>query len=288
VASSVSIAVLRTVAELREWRGAGDVGLVPTMGALHEGHLSLVARAVRENERAVASIFVNPTQFGPGEDYRAYPRNEQADLASLERAGCAAAFVPAVEEMYLPGDDTRIVPGDIAARLEGAARPGHFTGVCTVVAKLFAIVRPTRAYFGQKDFQQLRVIQTMVRHLTMDVAIVPCPIVRADDGLALSSRNAYLSSAERRSALALSRGLFAARDEWDRGERDAVTLQRTVVGIAAGAGQLEYVSVADPATLRELHGAVERAAISLACRVGRARLIDNVLLGLTLDDLAAL
>jgi pantoate--beta-alanine ligase len=288
VASSVGITALRTVAELREWRrGMGDLGLVPTMGALHAGHRALVERAVAAGP-SIASIFVNPTQFGPSEDYAAYPRSESADLALLDAAGCRAAFIPTLAEMYAPGDDTRVVPGDIAARLEGAARPGHFAGVCTVVAKLFEMVRPTRAYFGQKDLQQLRVIQTMVRHLAMDVAVVPVAIVREPDGLALSSRNAYLSPDERQRAAALSRGLFAARDAWERGERDAVTLQRTVVGIAVDAGQLEYVSVADPVTLRELHGAVERAAISLACRVGKARLIDNVLLGMTGDELALL
>ena len=258
------------------------------MGALHDGHLSLVQRAVRESERAIASIFVNPMQFGPNEDYRAYPRDETKDLALLERAGCAAAYVPSVEQMYPAGDDTRIVPGDIAARLEGAARPGHFTGVCTVVTKLFEMVRPARAYFGQKDFQQLRVVQTMARHLAMDVDVVPCPIVRADDGLALSSRNAYLSEAERASALALSRGLFAARDLWQRGEHDAAVLRRAVESAVSAAGRPEYVSVADPGTLREIAGRTDRAVISLACRVGRARLIDNILLGMTLDELAAL
>ncbi len=288
--TAIGISVLRTVRDLREWRGrARDVGLVATMGALHAGHLSLVERAVRENERAVASIFVNPTQFGPGEDYRAYPRDEAKDLALLERAGCAAAFVPGVDEMYPAGDDTRIVPGDIAARLEGAARPGHFTGVCTVVAKLFEMGRPTRAYFGQKDFQQLRVIQTMIRHLAMDVRIVPCPTVREQGLLALSSRNAYLSDEERRSALALSRGLQAAESEWQRGERDAKRLRSSVLaGIEAAGLAPEYVSVADPLTLRELDGRADRAVVSLACRVGRARLIDNVLLGMTLDELAAL
>lgn len=280
------VRVLRSVAELREWRrAAGDVGLVPTMGALHEGHLSLVRRAARENERAIASIFVNPTQFAPAEDFRGYPRNAAADLALLESAGCAAAFVPGVDDMYPPGDDTRVVPGDIAARLEGAARPGHFTGVCTVVAKLFAMVRPTRAYFGQKDLQQLRVIQTMVRDLAMDLRVVPCPTVRAPDGLALSSRNAYLTADERSRALALSRGLFAARDAWERGERDAAALRATGERVAREAGPPEYVSVADPLTLRELAGQAERAAVSLAVRVGRARLIDNVLLGLSLDEL---
>jgi len=282
----VAIRILRTVADVRAWRGtAHDVGLVPTMGALHDGHRALVERAVRESERAVASIFVNPTQFGPNEDHRAYPRNEAADLAMLELSG-AAAFVPTTEDMYAPGDDTRVVPGDIASRLEGAARPGHFTGVCTVVAKLFEIVRPTRAYFGQKDFQQLRVIQTMVRDLGMQVRIVPCPIVRADDGLAFSSRNRYLTADERRPAAALSRGLFAARDAWDRGERDAAVLRSTVERIASEAGRPDYVSVADPVTLREVEGSAGRAVISLACRVGRARLIDNVLLGMSLDELA--
>lgn len=280
--------VLRTVRELREWRRQGrDVGLVPTMGALHAGHAALAERAARESERAIASIFVNPTQFGPREDYRSYPRTLDADLALLERAGCVAAFVPSVEEMYPPGDDTRIVPGDIASRLEGAARPGHFAGVCTVVAKLFGMVGPTRAYFGQKDFQQLRVIQTMGHGLAMDVGIVPCPIVRAEDGLALSSRNAYLSKEERAVAPLLSRGLLAARDAHRKGERDPERLRTIVEAIASGAGRLEYVSVADPLTLREIDGRADRAVISLAARVGPARLIDNVLLGITLDELAA-
>ena len=280
--------VLRQVAELTEWRrGAGDLGLVPTMGALHAGHLALAERAAREGT-AVASIFVNPTQFGPNEDYTAYPRSEEADLALLESAGCAAAFIPTLAEMYAPGDDTRVVPGDIAARLEGAARPGHFAGVCTVVAKLFGLVRPARAYFGQKDFQQLRVIQTMVRDLAMDVRIVPVPIVREPDGLALSSRNAYLTPDDRRRALALSRGLFAARDAWESGERRADEVRRVAATSVNEGGRPEYISVADPVTLREIDGRAERAVISLACRVGRARLIDNVLLGMSVDELALL
>ena len=288
--SAVGIRVLRSARELRDWRaGAGEVGLVPTMGALHDGHIALARRAAGENERAVASIFVNPTQFGPNEDFRSYPRSEERDLELLEQAGCAAAFVPAVDEIYPPGDDTRVVPGDIASRLEGAARPGHFAGVCTVVAKLFGMVRPARAYFGQKDFQQLRVIQTMVRGLAMGVEIVPCPTVRATDGLALSSRNAYLTDAERRTALALSRGLHVAEAEWQRGERDARRLREWVTSVLSAAGLVpEYVSAADPATLREIDGQADRAVISLACRVGRARLIDNALLGMTLDELAAL
>jgi pantoate--beta-alanine ligase len=281
------LVVLRTVAALRRWRShrAGTVGLVPTMGALHAGHLALVERAVRETDAAIASIFVNPTQFGPGEDYRAYPRDEAVDLDALAGAGVDAAFVPRVEEMYAPGDETRVVPGAIARPLEGAARPGHFSGVATVVTKLLAMAQPTHAYFGQKDFQQLRVVQTMVRDLALPVRIVPCATVREPDGLALSSRNAYLSPEERRRAVALSRGLFAARERWLAGERDPERLREGVRAIAREAGELEYVSAADPITLSELDAPADQAVLSLAARVGRARLIDNVLLGVDLDAL---
>lgn len=280
--------VLRTVADVRAWRaGAGRVGFVPTMGALHAGHLSLVERAVRETDAAIASIFVNPTQFGPNEDFASYPRREDEDIAMLERAACAAAFLPPVAEIYPPGDATRVTPGPIAAPLEGAARPGHFVGVATVVAKLLAIVRPDVAYFGQKDFQQLRVLQTVARDLRIGADIVGCPIVREPDGLAMSSRNAYLTPEQRRDALALSRGLFAARELWERGERDARVLRERVTELAGANGvALEYVSVADPLTLAELDGSSESAVISLAARVGRARLIDNVLLGKDLSELS--
>ena len=279
--------VLRAVADVREWRAAaGSVGLVPTMGALHEGHAALVDRAIRQNDAAIASIFVNPTQFGPGEDLAAYPRSEDADLALLEKLGAAAAFVPAVEEMYPPGDETRVTPGPVAARLEGAARPGHFTGVATVVAKLLGVATPDRAYFGQKDFQQLRVIQTMVRDLRLATRIVGCPIVRAPSGLALSSRNAYLSDAERASATALSRGLMEAERAFEQGERDADALRELVkLELAVWQLEAEYVSCADPITLAERSGPVERAVLSLAVRVGKARLIDNALLGIRLQDL---
>jgi pantoate--beta-alanine ligase len=280
------VKVLRTVADARAWRAnAGRVGMVPTLGALHAGHGSLVERAVRENETAIASLFVNPTQFGPQEDLAAYPRREADDLAYLERLRCAAAFAPAAEEMYPPGDDTRVEPGAIASRLEGAARPGHFTGVATVVTKLFAIVRPDVAYFGQKDFQQLRIVQNLVRDLRLGPAIVACPTVRDADGLALSSRNTYLSVEERRAALALPRGLFAARDDWAKGERDPKWLRDRVRQHAAALA-LEYVSVANPLTLEELSRPAERAVISVAARVGRTRLIDNVLLGMDLGELA--
>ncbi len=279
--------VFRTVADVRTWRaGAGRVGFVPTMGALHAGHASLIERAVRETDAAIASIFVNPTQFGPNEDFAAYPRREAEDLALLEQHACAAAFVPPVAEIYPPGDATRVTPGPIAAPLEGAARPGHFVGVATVVAKLLAIVRPDVAFFGQKDFQQLRVLQTIARDLRLGAEIIGCPIVREPDGLALSSRNAYLTPEQRRDAVALSHGLFAARELWERGERDPRVLRERVRELAGSeAVALEYVSVADPLTLAELDAPSETAVITLAARVGKARLIDNVLLGMDVADL---
>jgi len=282
--------VLRLVADARAFRAASaatSIGFVPTMGALHEGHASLIERAVRDHDLVVVSIFVNPTQFGPHEDLAAYPRDESADIAACERLGAAMVFAPAVEEMYPPGDATRVQPGAIAERLEGAARPGHFTGVATVLTKLFSIVRPDAAYFGQKDFQQLRVVQTMSRDLRLGVRVVGCPIVRDPDGLAMSSRNRYLSTDERQAVLALSRALFAAKDDWSRGERDPKKLRDRVKRIAGVPGiALEYVSVADPLTLDELAQPAERAVISLAVRVGKTRLIDNVLLGIRLEVIA--
>ncbi len=279
--------VLRTAQDVRTWRAAiGRVGLVATMGALHAGHASLVERAVRETDVAIASIFVNPTQFGPNDDFAAYPRREADDITLLEKVGCAAVFVPPVAEIYPAGDATRVTPGPIAAPLEGAARPGHFVGVATVVAKLLAIVRPNTAFFGQKDFQQLRVLQSIARDLRLGADVVGCPTVREPDGLAMSSRNAYLTPEQRRDAVALSRGLFAARELWDRGERDPRALRERVRELAGkGSVALEYVSVADPLTLAELDAPAESAVISLAARVGRARLIDNVLLGIDLGDM---
>jgi pantoate--beta-alanine ligase len=257
------------------------------MGALHAGHMSLVERAVRETDTAIASIFVNPTQFGPNEDFAAYPRREADDLALLEKHGCAVAFVPPVAEIYPPGDATRVTPGSIAAPLEGAARPGHFVGVATVVAKLLAIVRPDVAFFGQKDFQQLRVLQTIARDLRLGADIVGSATVREPDGLAMSSRNAYLTPEQRRDAVVLSRGLFAARELWERGERDPRVLRERVGELASNENvALEYVSVADPLTLAELEAPADAAVISLAARVGRARLIDNVLLGVKIEELA--
>jgi pantoate--beta-alanine ligase len=281
------VKVLRSAAEARAWRPAGRrVGLVPTMGALHAGHLSLVERAKRDTDTQVVSIFVNPLQFGPDDDLAAYPRREAEDLAVLERAGVAAAFVPSVAEMYPPGDATRVQPGPIAEPLEGAARPGHFVGVATIVVKLLAIVDPTEAFFGQKDFQQLRVLQTVATDLRLAARVVGCPIVREPDGLALSSRNAYLSAEQRRDALALSRALAAAGELWRSNIRDPDALRRSMRERLEVPGvQLEYLSAADPITLAELREPADRAVLSLAARVGRARLIDNALLGMDVSEL---
>jgi len=282
--------VFRLVSEVRAFRAgsaAGPIAFVPTMGALHEGHASLIERAVRDSDLAMVSIFVNPAQFGPHEDFAAYPRDESADLALCARLGTTVVFAPSVEEMYPPGDTTRVQPGAVAERLEGAARPGHFAGVATVLTKLFSIVRPDVAYFGQKDFQQLRVVQTMSRDLRLGVRVVGCPIVREHDGLAMSSRNRYLSADDRQRAVALSRALRDAKQDWSRGERDPAKLRDRVQRAAAVPGvAVEYVSVADPLTLEELARPAERAVISLAARVGRTRLIDNVLLGIGLEEIA--
>ena len=271
------------------WRATVErVALVPTMGALHAGHISLVERARRETEATIVSIFVNPTQFGPNEDFTKYPRHEAADLAMLEHAGVAAAFVPSVDEMYPPRDTMRVDPGAIAAPLEGAARPGHFVGVATVVAKLFEITRPDVALFGQKDFQQLRVLQTMAHDRYPAVRVMGCPTVREPDGLAMSSRNAYLTPEQRKAALALSRGLSVAQDAWAHGTRDPARLGARVRDVLEKEPMVavEYVSVADPLTLVELRLPANRAVISLAARVGQARLIDNALLGMDVSDLS--
>jgi len=276
--------VVRTLAEMRQARAGlqGSVGLVPTMGYLHEGHLSLVRRARAECQHVVVSIFVNPTQFGPHEDYQRYPRDEARDLALLEREGADLAFVPSAEEMYPPGFCTWVeVRGPLTERLEGASRPGHFRGVATVVLKLFNLVQPHRAYFGEKDAQQLRVVQRMVSDLDVPVEIVPCPTVREPDGLAMSSRNVYLSAQERGQALALYRCLeLARRLIVDEGMRDAAAVRghlEEFLGRAPGV-QLDYVSLSHPDTLEEVERIDGPVLVLLAARVGPARLIDNALI----------
>ncbi|MDO8616311.1 MAG: pantoate--beta-alanine ligase [Dehalococcoidia bacterium] len=275
--------VLSTVAAMQSARAAtpGSVALVPTMGCLHEGHLALVRRARAENEHVVVSIFVNPTQFGPQEDFERYPRDPERDLRLLAAERVDAVFMPTVEEMYPPGFDEWVeLRGPLTERLEGAARPGHFRGVATVVARLFRIVQPHRAYFGEKDAQQLQVIRRLVRELHLPVEILSVPTVREPDGLAMSSRNAYLSAEERRAALALSRSLRAAERLLGNGVTDAETLRRAARDeIAREPGvRLEYVSVSDGETFEELEQVERPARLLVAARAGRTRLIDNALL----------
>ncbi|MEE8337423.1 MAG: pantoate--beta-alanine ligase [Dehalococcoidia bacterium] len=276
--------VVRTVAALRALRGqaSSPVGLVPTMGALHDGHLSLVKRAREQCATVIASLFVNPAQFGPNEDFDRYPRDEARDLALFEQAGADAVFMPSVEEMYPPGDATVVTLTGISERLEGSHRPGHFDGVATVVTRLFNQVQPDRAYFGQKDAQQLLVIRTLTRDLHLPVEIVGCPTVREADGLALSSRNVYLSEQQRAQAPSLSRGLLRARDAFASGLCDAGLLRGLVREQvdAQPLAEIDYISLAHPETLDELDGAIEGPALlSLAVRFGATRLIDNVVLG---------
>lgn len=271
--------VFRTITELREWRdrAAGSVGLVPTMGYLHEGHLSLVRGARADNDHAVASIFVNPAQFAPNEDLARYPRNEERDLRLLDAEGVDSVFIPTVEEMYPEGYSTFVTVEGLTQRLEGASRPTHFRGVTTVVLKLLNLVQPHRAYFGRKDAQQLAVIRRMVRDLDLRVDVVGLPIVREPDGLAMSSRNAYLSPEERRAALVLSRALGKARRMVDDGVRDAGAIRRAMTDVIADEplATLDYASVADPETLDELGQVDWPALVSLAVRIGATRLIDN-------------
>ena len=260
---------------------AGSVGLVPTMGALHEGHLSLVRHARAGDDTVVVSIFVNPTQFGPSEDFARYPRDPDRDLALLREVGTDLVFMPPVEEIYPQGFDTYVEVGKLAQVLEGAKRPTHFRGVATVVAKLFSIVQPHRAYFGQKDAQQLAVIRRLTRDLDLPVEVVGLPTVREPDGLAMSSRNVYLSAEERKAALALYRSLEAAQELWRSGVRDASLIRRRMREVLAAEplARVDYVSVADAETLEELETVNSPALVSLAVRIGKTRLIDNVTLG---------
>ena len=272
--------IVSTIFDLRTIRAAlaAPVGLVPTMGFLHEGHLSLVRAARAECASVAVSIFVNPTQFGPNEDLAAYPRDLPRDLRLLEAEGVDLVWTPTPEIMYPPGFQTWVTVEEVTQPLEGAMRPGHFRGVATVVAKLFTAVQPDKAYFGQKDAQQAAVIRQMTRDLNFPIEIVVCPIVREHDGLAMSSRNVYLNPEERAAATVLSRALFAARDAFQAGERDAECLRQCMAEIinAEPLARLQYVSCAHPDTLEELQGPVSRALLSMAVYVGKTRLIDNV------------
>jgi pantoate--beta-alanine ligase len=276
--------VYTTIAELLRWRGiaTSPVGFVPTMGFLHAGHLSLIRRARAENASVVVSIFVNPTQFGPGEDFQRYPRDLNRDLGLIDSAQVDAVFTPTVDEMYPQGASTIVEVESLTGVLEGASRPRHLRGVATVVCKLFHLVQPHRAYFGEKDYQQLQVIQRMVHDLRMPGEVIGCPTIRELDGLAMSSRNVYLSPPEREAATTLSRALFEAERLFQDGVRDALMLQDGVQDRLAKQPliRIDYVAVVQPHTLQPLTTlASDGAVICLAVWIGKTRLIDNVRLG---------
>ncbi len=264
------------------WRMAGeDVGFVATMGALHAGHASLVARARRENRRTVVSVFVNPLQFDPNEDFERYPRAFERDLTLLTQLGADAVFHPPVSELYPDGFNIRVDPGRFGSVLEGASRPGHFGGVLTVVLKLFNLTQPTRAYFGQKDVQQLLLVRQLVRDLALPIQIVACPTVREPDGLALSSRNSFLDGGQRQMAPAIYQALLAARTAFEQRERDAVQLEKAALARLGQAGEIvvDYVALFDPATFARPERATPGHVLAAAVKLGSTRLIDNVVLG---------
>ena len=287
---------VRTATTIAELRGALDaercagrtVGLVPTMGYLHDGHVSLIERAAAENDVVVTTIFVNPLQFAAGEDLDTYPRDPEGDAAKASAAGAAWLFLPDLEEMYPDGRDgvlTGVSVQALSSVMEGASRRTHFGGVCTVVAKLFNIVGPCRAYFGEKDYQQLAIVRRMAADLSAPVEVIGCPIVREPDGLAMSSRNVYLTDPERATAPVLRRALLTGASLIRSGETDAERVRAAVAAVidAAPHGELDYVEVADPATLAPLDVADETSRLFAAVRFGRARLIDNLSAG---DDVA--
>lgn len=276
-------AIIGSIPEFRAARGAlhGRLGLVPTMGYLHEGHMALVKQAAAENDHVAVSIFINPTQFGPNEDFNSYPRDPERDLNLLREAGVALVFAPSVDEMYPPGFQTYVEVTGVSQGLEGERRPGHFRGVATVVAKLFNVVQPECAYFGQKDAQQVAVIRRMVADLAMPLQIVVVPTVRAADGLALSSRNSYLTPEQRQAASVLYRALVAARAVFDSGNRSPDALRRAMREVLESEplAQVDYVSAADSLSLTELDSPADQPILlSMAVRIGRTRLIDNVVL----------
>ena len=273
--------IAKTIPEMKALRRTvtGDVGFVPTMGYLHEGHLSLAKRARIENTTVVTSIFVNPTQFAPNEDFKMYPRDLERDLALLKET-TDIVFIPENGEMYPSHYSTWVTVDGMTDYLEGKQRPGHFRGVSTIVAKLFNLVEPTQAYFGQKDAQQVNVIRKMVRDLNMNLKVVVCPTVREKDGLAMSSRNTYLNTQERQAATVLYRSFTLAETIWRNGERNTGKIKDRMIALisAEPLAKIEYVSIADNDTLQELECIESSALISLAVRVGKTRLIDNIIL----------
>lgn len=275
----IATTIAQVRAQVAAWKKEGlTVGLVPTMGYLHEGHASLVDEAVRQCDRVVASDFVNPTQFGPNEDLEAYPRDFDRDCALLEEHGCAMVFHPAVEEMYAPGAATYVeILSDMPKQLCGKTRPIHFRGVCTVVSKLFNIVTPDKVFFGQKDAQQLAIIRQMVRDLSYGIEIVGCPIVREADGLAKSSRNTYLSEAERQAALVLSESVFLGQKMVAEGETDAnkIVAAMTEHIQAQPLAKIDYVSAVDGVTMDPVDRIAGTVLVAMAVYIGKTRLIDN-------------
>lgn len=274
--------LVTTVEEVRsrvkQWKKEGlTVGLVPTMGYLHDGHKSLIDRAVKENDRVVVSDFVNPTQFGENEDLGSYPRDMERDSKLCEEAGAALIFHPAPEEMYAPDYCTFVDMNKLTDVLCGKTRPIHFSGVCSVVSKLFNIVTPDRAYFGQKDAQQLAVIRRMVRDLNFDIEIVGCPIVREPDGLALSSRNTYLNTEERKAALVLSQALKLGKDMMESGETDAVRIRKAMVEHIEKEplARIDYVEIVDVDSLESVQKIENKVLTAMAVYIGNTRLIDN-------------
>ncbi|MGH7281303.1 MAG: pantoate--beta-alanine ligase [Polyangiaceae bacterium] len=280
-----TLTTVRNPLELREAcdsvRKSGQIGFVPTMGALHEGHLSLVRGARARADFVVASIFVNPTQFGPNEDFERYPRDEGGDMKKLASAGASLLFAPDTNAMYAAGEETRVRVGALAEHLCGPFRPGHFEGVATIVAKLFGLVGESVAVFGRKDYQQLRILQRIATDLFFPVEVVGMPIVREADGVAMSSRNAYLSPADRERARGLSAGLSHAWREFEKGERDAETLRNAALTeVMQVADRIDYVSVVDADSLQPIAEKIgARALVAIACHIGKTRLIDNVVLG---------
>lgn len=287
-AGATQMMTVKTVAEARAAvaaarRAGRTIGFVPTMGALHRGHVSLMEAARADKHFTVVSIFVNPTQFGPREDLSKYPRPFEADNATCKEAGADLVFVPGHAEIYPPGDQTRVRPGRLAEALCGPFRPGHFEGVCTVVARLFNIVQPDAAYFGQKDAQQLAIIRRMTLDLRLPIEIVACPIVREPDGLAMSSRNAYLAPEDRMRSLCLYRALCAGREALIGGERSTGRIVAKMQAVIAAAGnvQIDYLSLVDPVTLEDIGESRPKGVlIAGAVRVGGTRLIDNMLVDL--------
>jgi pantoate--beta-alanine ligase len=278
--------IVKTIAELRRAVSTAkeerkSIGFVPTMGALHEGHLSLIKESKEQNDFTVVSIFVNPTQFGPNEDLTRYPRPFEADAAKCEITGVDLIFAPSIEEVYPEGFSTFVDVGGITEVLEGASRPGHFRGVTTIVLKLFTAVEPTRAYFGMKDYQQLKVIQKMVHDLNLNVEIVPVPTFRESDGLAMSSRNEYLDPGQRKAALVLYRALIAAREAIQKGEKNVESVRQvamTPINVEPLAS-VDYIAVVDPETLQPMKKIAGQTLVVLAVRIGSTRLIDNMLIG---------